>query len=137
MVNNSPELQKGLTTLQEGSKTLASGANELSSGTSTLASGANELKSGIETLNSNSDTLANAGTQLQEGANTINDGANTLAEGIVKFDNEGISKLYNLINGDVKSAQKRIEKLIDLSKENKDSEDKNTYKYILKVDSMK
>ena len=137
IVNSSPELKNGLNTLQSGANTLTNGTNELSFGTETLRNGSNELKNGIETLNSNSDNLKNAGNLLQDGANTILDGTVTLSDGISKFDNEGINKIYNLINGDVKNAQNRIEKLIEISKENKDKSDKNTYKYILKVDSIK
>lgn len=131
IVSSSPELQKGLNKLENGSSTLSKGANELSAGTNTLSNGAKELKTGIETLNSNTETIKNAGIGLKDGAQTINEGANTLADGMNKFDNDGISKIYKLVNGDIKGVQNKFEKLIDLSKNS------NSYKYILKTDSIK
>lgn len=134
IVNSSPELQNGLNELESGSNTLSQGANALSSGTGALSSGANELKAGIETLNSSTGSLVDAGNQLQDGADTLSTGANTLADGMKEFDNSGINTIYNLVNGDIKSAQSRIEKLMDLSKKDENS---SSYKYILKVDSLK
>ena len=85
-----------------------------------LTQGARALSSGTSTLSS--------------GANTLSTGANTLADGMKEFDNSGINAIYNLVNGDIKGAQDRIEKLLDLA--NKD-ENSSSYKYILKVDSLK
>ena len=131
IISSSPELQNGLNKLEDGSSTLSKGANALSAGTNTLSNGAKELKTGIETLNSNTETIKEAGIGLKDGAKTISDGANTLADGMNKFDNDGISKIYKLVNGDIKGIQNKAQKLIDLSKKS------NSYKYILKVDSIK
>lgn len=134
IVKSSPKLQSGLRELEDGSKTLSQGANELSSGSSTLSSGAKELKAGIETLNSSTGSLVDAGNQLKDGADTLSTGANTLASGMKEFDNSGINTIYNLVNGDLRSVQSRTQKLMDLAKKDDNS---SSYKYILKVDSLK
>jgi hypothetical protein len=50
-----------------------------------------------------------------------------------EFDEEGIDTIYNLINGDLSTATDRVKKLVDLS----NNEDDTTYKYVIKVDSIK
>ena len=90
-----------------------------------------ELKSGIDTLNSNSETIKSSSSQLNDAAKTLSDGANTLSDGMKQFDNDGINTIYNFVNGDVKSAQNRVEKLMDLAKNS------GSYKYVLKVDNLK
>ena len=131
LVSGSPELQAGLDKLETGSNTLSSGAKNLSDGTSTLSSGAKELKSGIDTLNSNSETIKSSSSQLNDAAKTLSDGAKTLSDGMKQFDNDGINTIYNFVNGDVKGAQNRVEKLMDLAKNS------GSYKYVLKVDNLK
>lgn len=131
LVSGSPELQAGLDKLENGSDTLSSGAKSLSDGTSTLSNGAKELKSGIDTLNSNSETIKSSSSQLNDAAKTLSDGADTLSDGMKQFDNDGINTIYNFVNGDVKGAQNRVEKLMDLAKNS------GSYKYVLKVDNLK
>ena len=131
LVSGSPELQEGLDKLETGSNTLSSGAKNLSDGTSTLSSGAKELKSGIDTLNSNSETIKSSSKQLNDAAKTLSDGMDTLSDGMKQFDNDGINTIYNFVNGDVKGAQNRVEKLMDLAKNS------GSYKYVLKVDNLK
>ena len=131
LVSGSPELQAGLDKLETGSNTLSSGAKNLSDGTSTLSSESKELKSGIDTLNSNSETIKSSSNQLNDAAKTLSDGMDTLSDGMKQFDNDGINTIYNFVNGDVKGAQNRVEKLMDLAKNS------SSYKYVLKVDNLK
>lgn len=131
LVSGSPELQAGLDKLETGSNTLSSGAKNLSDGTSTLSNGAKELKNGIDTLNSNSENIKSSSSKLNDAAKTLSDGATTLSDGMKQFDNDGINTIYNFVNGDVKGAQNRVEKLMDLAKNS------SSYKYILKVDNLK
>ena len=67
-------------------------------------------------LDNSSAQLLQANTQLTEGAQTINDGATTLADGIATFNEEGIQKICNFVNGDLKDLTTRAEKLTDLAK---------------------
>lgn len=70
-------------------------------------------------------------SQLNDAAKTLSDGMDTLSDGMKQFDNDGINTIYNFVNGDVKGAQNRVEKLMDLAKNS------GSYKYVLKVDNLK
>lgn len=56
-------------------------------------------------------------SNMNEGVNELSNGANALAEGIDTFNKEGIDKICNMIKGEVKDLQNRIEKLQDLANE--------------------
>lgn len=136
------ELIAGSNELKTGTSTLSQGTSKLQTGVGTLASGSKELKTGLSTLNSSSDMLNSANKQLLEGANTISDGAKTLAEGMSEFDEEGISKIVSLVNGDVKDLQTRIEKLQDLANEYNsfagiEEGNEGTTKFIFLIDAIK
>ena len=70
-------------------------------------------------------------SQLNDAVKTLYDGVATLSEEMKQFDNDGINTIYNFVNGDVKGAQNRVEKLMDLAKNS------GSYKYVLKVDNLK
>lgn len=66
----------------------------------------------------------------------------TLVEGLEKFNNEGIQKLAETINGDVKNIEARMEALINLSNDYKTMDDINTEaegssKIIMIIDEVK
>ena len=61
--------------------------------------------------------LASGASDLQNGTNSLAEGSAELKDGIQQFNEDGIKKLCNLINGDVKSVADRAEKLNELSKE--------------------
>ena len=142
ITDGTTELIAGSNELKNGTSTLSQGTSKLQTGVGTLASGSKELKTGLSTLNSSSDMLNSANKQLLEGANTISDGAKTLAEGMSEFDEEGISKIVSLVNGDVKDLQTRIEKLQDLANEYNsfagiEEENEGTTKFIFLIDAIK
>ena len=117
-------LQKGTITLEEktgelsnGAKTLYEGTNKMSSATKVLANGSYEMKKGLTALDDNGDRILEANSMLTQGAKDINEGANTLADGITEFNKEGIEKVCNYINKDLKNMTTKIEKLEELSKE--------------------
>ncbi|CDB32697.1 putative uncharacterized protein [Clostridium sp. CAG:575] len=109
--------------------------NQVISQMTTLGNGLNQLTSGLSQLNDGASSLADGTTQ-------VNDGANTLAEGIKTFNEEGIKKICNYINGNVKDLTTRIDKLTELSKEYNtftmvDGEDKGEVKFIMIIDAVK
>lgn len=104
------ELKIGLQQLQNGLKLL-------NNGTQTLESGSKEMKKGLNTLDASSNQILKANHQLTEGAKTIDDGATKLEQGISKFNKEGIQKICDYINKDVKDVTNRVEKLSELSKD--------------------
>ena len=89
------------------------------------------------TINTLSDSL----NKLNDGSNQLSTGMNALKDGLEKYNKEGINKINNLVNGDVKSTQKRLDTLIDLSNKNKTidsvpSGSKNNSKMIFMIDSI-
>ena len=52
---------------------------------------------------------------MVSGASTINEGAQKLAEGIDTFNKEGINKICDYINSNVKDIVTRVDKLSELS----------------------
>ena len=109
--------------------------NQVVSKMGTLGNGIDMLTDGLSQLNDGSNTLAN-------GTSTLSEGATTLAEGISKFNNEGIDKICNYINGDVKNITTRLEKLEELANEYNNftminNGDKGTVKFIMIMDSIK
>lgn len=100
---------KGTAQLATGTDQLVKGADDLSAGTGALASGADELQAGIGTLKTGSGALI-------EGVSQLNDGAAQLADGMKKFDEEGIQKLADAYNGDIKGLIDRMKATAEASK---------------------
>lgn len=101
----------------------------------TLGNGLNQLTFGLSELNNGATTLAN-------GTNQVNDGATTLSDGIKTFNEEGIKKICNYINGDVKDLTTRAQKLTDLSKDYNnftmlDGDNDGEVKFIMIADAVK
>lgn len=111
-------LRAGIVSLQDGTDKLSNGISQLSQGANTLQNGSSQVKSGLSTLSSGGSQLLDASNQLTDGAISIQDGAITLADGIEQFNREGIDKICNFINSDVKDVTNRLEKLQELSYNN-------------------
>lgn len=75
----------------------------------------NVLNTTLNDVDSKVSTLRSALTQLTNGTEQLESGANTLADGMNQFNDEGISKIVNYINGDVKDLKERTEALKDLA----------------------
>ena len=138
----SKKLPDALNQLSAGSKSLVSGTKTLSAGANKLSKGSTALKSGIQTLDTSTQQLTTANGQLTEGAKTLSDGATTLAEGIKTFNEQGIKKICNYINGDIKDVTERAEKLTELSKEYNNftmlnEGNQGEVKFIMIVDAVK
>lgn len=127
--NGTDTLTTGIGVLKEGTNTLAQktgelgaganslyqGTNKLVEGTSTLKTGSEEMKKGLSTLDNGGSQILSANKQLVSGASTINEGAQKLAEGIDTFNKEGINKICDYINSNVKDIVTRVDKLSELS----------------------
>lgn len=120
---------------QVGNQAKKTFTNQVVSQMNTLGNGLSELTSGLEQLNTGANSLF-------DGTNQINEGATTLANGIKTFNEEGIEKICNYINGDIKDLTIRVEKLTDLSKDYNNFtmlEDGNegNVKFIMIMDAVK
>lgn len=116
-----PQLKDGIDQLDDGGKTLASKNSELNDGTTKLVDGKNQMIEGIQKLA---------------------DGSGELADGIVKFDEEGIEKLVNSYNGDIKDFTERIQQVLDAggsyeSFGGKTNDVKGSVKFIIKTGEIK
>ena len=87
------------------------GSSTLASGTQTLKSGTSALASGVGTLQSGADKLKEASGQVQEGISKLADGAKTLSDGQKKFYKEGVKKLDDAVNKDLKNVIDRFRAL--------------------------
>lgn len=79
---------------------------------------------------------------LYDGVSLLDDGVNSLSDGISKYNQEGISKISNLVNNTIKDKTNKIEKLTKLSDNYKsfasnNNGDNDETKFILVVDSKK
>ena len=103
LMNSVPTLTSGIKQLVDGSNTLVANNAQLNSGASQLADGTNQIVSGVD--------------QLTTGSKTLSEGAHTLADGIVQFNEEGINKILDAYNGDLKPFTDKLQAVIDARSE--------------------
>ena len=100
----------------------------------------NYLQDGLYKLTNGTNSLKNGTAQLEKGVYELYDGAGKLAQGITTFNEEGISKISNLVNGDLYNTYLRCQKLEELSNDYNTfgSDEKNdSIKFISIVDGIK
>ncbi len=73
------------------------------------------LKENLDKLNSGINELSSGMDELYNGSNKLLNGANELNNGINKFNDDGISKITNIINVDLKSKANILKQLKKLS----------------------
>lgn len=103
LYNSVPTLTSGIKQLVDGSNTLVANNAKLNSGASQLADGTNQIVSGVD--------------QLTTGSKTLSEGAHTLADGMVQFNEEGINKILDAYNGDLKPFTDKLQAVIDAGEE--------------------
>lgn len=156
-------LGSGANTLADGMKQLADGGSELTEGADQLKSGGSELKGGTEKLRSGAEELLNGareltghsaelkdgageladGTgQIADGVGELSDGAGELLDGMLQFDEEGIQKIADAYEGDVKSLADRVKAVSDAGSAydnfcGKEEGTKSSVKFILKTEAIK
>jgi len=93
-----------------GAKTLSSGASELKKGTKKVSDGMDTLYNGILTMKKDL-------PKLVDGVKKLRDGSMQLSDGLKEFDKEGISKITDLLGGDLGTVLSRIRVVTEVSKE--------------------
>lgn len=86
---------------------LETALQELEVGSKQISDGTTKLKDGIKILTTKTQEL-NIGTE------TLYNGTKSLANGITKFNQEGITKIYNSVNTNIKGTENRIKAIIKL-----------------------
>lgn len=81
---------------------------EVLAGIETKQANGFSLVSGMEALKSGTQALADQVPTLLSGVNQLADGAVTLNDGMIQFDEEGIQKLADTYNGDVKGLMEKV-----------------------------
>lgn len=102
--NGTGELKQGADKLKDGSAELKNGAAQLKNGTSGLYSGAVQLYNGIGTLKDSTPLLI-------DGIKQLNDGSMQLDEGMKKFKSEGIDKIKDAVDSDLKPVVNRLKEI--------------------------
>ena len=124
----------GVSSAAAGANELKTGADALKAGTSELSAGAAELLQGIQTMKDSAPALVNGITQLR-------DGSMELSDGLKQFNEEGIQKLIEAVDGDLDGLSNRIRVTADVAKHYTSfsgiSEDMDgDVKFIYKTDSI-
>ena len=122
-------LQTALSSSESVAKSVAASAKQTS---------LNSLKE----INNNITKINNGLSSVNDGANKLNDGAIKLRDGLEKFNNEGINKIQDFVNNDLKNATTNIKELKKLAQEYNtftkiDSNTKGETKFILVIDGQK
>ena len=111
------------------------GADKLKDGAQELDNGAEELYNGIL-------TLKNGAPALDDGVIALRDGSMQLSEGLSQFNEQGVKKLIDAVDGDLGSLVARIRATVDVSKDYKsfsgiaDNTDGNV-KFVYRTNSVK
>lgn len=126
---------KQIEAVQSNGYSLVTGSAALSKGTRSLADQVPQLTKGITALNE-------AAAKLVQGADKLGNGSHDLSDGMLEFDEEGIGKIVDSYNGDIKPLTGRLQAMLDAG------EDYQTFtglsdgvngsvKFIYKLDSIK
>lgn len=106
----------GLQTYTAGVASAATGSTELYTGASSLQDGTDKIKTGTSDLNDGVGSLQEGVPALIDGITQLKDGAKELSDGLVKFNEEGIQKLVDAVDGDVEGLIDRLKATVDVSK---------------------
>lgn len=99
----------GVGNAKQGSDGLVSGAMQLADGTNALSTGINSLYDGILKLKDGIPALSDGVTQLRDGAMQLCDGLN-------EFNEKGVQRLIDAVDGDVSFLAARLRATVDAAK---------------------
>lgn len=135
LVSGMQALSQGTQTMNDSMPALTDGINQLKNGASTLVSNNSALVDGASKLSS-------ATSQVEEGVEKLDSGSKDLMEGMLEFDEEGIRKLTEAYDGDVKSMLNRLKAVVNAGKDyqafTKTADGtKASVKFIFRTDAIK
>ena len=131
----------GLITYTSGVSSAAAGANELKTGADALKAGTSELSAGAAELLQGIQTMKDSAPALVDWITQLRDGSMELSDGLKQFNEEGIQKLIEAVDGDLDGLSNRIRVTADVAKHYTSfsgiSEDMDgDVKFIYKTDSI-
>lgn len=135
LVSGMNELNKAVKQMAQKMPTLSSGIDQLYNGSQTLVSNNGTINDGLSRLVDGKNTMA-------EGVTKLASGSRELADGVIEFNEEGIEKLLDSYNGDVKELVDRIQAIMDAGCEyesfgGKAEDTVSSVKFIIKTDAIK
>ena len=96
----------GVAEAAAGAQGLATGAEELHTGVAGLCAGASQLNDGAL-------ALKGGAPELVEGVTRLRDGAMALSEGLVEFNEQGVQRLADAVDGDLNGLVERVRAAAD------------------------
>lgn len=113
LCSNNQALNIGAAQLAAGSDELFIGSAGLRTGAGELSNGIGQLANGAAILKNGTGQLAAGGTELKTGTAKLQEGSAQLAGGMQKFDDEGIQKLADVLQGELKNVLNRLKTVVD------------------------
>ncbi len=113
------QFYQGLITYTGGVAEASSGARELKNATASLKKGTTGLKNGAEELYTGLGALQEGSGALIDGVAQLKDGALQLSDGLKEFNEKGVQKLIDAVDGDLDGLLTRIRATADVSKDYK------------------
>lgn len=107
---------RGLLTYTGGVASAANGAGRLVEGAASLKAGTEKLCSGTEELYGGALQLKKGAPALVEGVTALRDGSMELSDGLKEFNEKGVEKLIDAVDGDVSGLITRLKATVDVSK---------------------
>jgi len=98
---------------------LSQGSSQLYTGMVSLDDGVSQLESGSNTLADGTGSLKEKIPELLSGIEKLLDGSRTLETGMNEFDEDGIQKIADMYNGDVKEFIENVKAVAEAGKEYK------------------
>ena len=102
-------LDDGAVQVKAGADALKTGADSLKDGTGKLADGAGKLDKGLKELKNNIPAL-------KDGVTKLHDGAVQMSDGIKEFNERGISKITEAVEGELEGVIERIRVMGEISR---------------------
>lgn len=121
----------GLLSYTAGVDSAAEGAAAASAGADKLLAGAKGIDGGMTELSGGISALKSAVPALTEGVTQLRDGSEELYQGLVTYNEQGISKITDLLQNKLGSLSERAEIIKEMAEEDGD------VKYICRTDAIK
>lgn len=140
LVNGAQELSQGTQSLANGANEVNNGAVQVAQGTESVVDGTKKLSDGSKVLSEGAKQLSQGTLSLSDGTAKLENGSIELSNGMHKFNQEGISKISNFVNGDLSGLVSRAKKLEELANDYVSflgNEKQDRIKFISIIDSVK
>jgi X-X-X-Leu-X-X-Gly heptad repeats/X-X-X-Leu-X-X-Gly heptad repeats/X-X-X-Leu-X-X-Gly heptad repeats/X-X-X-Leu-X-X-Gly heptad repeats len=140
--NSGYSLVSGMEALSQGTQTMSDSMPALTDGIGQLTNGAAQLVSNNSALVDGASKLSSATSQVEEGVKKLDDGSKELMDGMIQFDEEGIQKLTEAYDGDVKELLNRLKAVVNAGEDYQTFTKvahgvKGSVKFIFRTDAVK